>query len=174
MVLDDAFIVRLAQEDDIPSINELTEASIQALEIEGRTYRKIRNAVWKFFGIGISLFDNRTSFVAERLDDIGKSEIVGFAGWSKSQTSNSRHHRQDEDEEQLNPMFQGARIHTLIVDPDWVRRGIGSRLLSFCEEAAVFAGCRQFELVSTFLDVSFFSANGYKATKIVELPTDEG
>jgi GNAT superfamily N-acetyltransferase len=61
----------------------------------------------------------------------------------------------------LDPAKDAAKVRAMYTDPDFVRRGIGSRILALCEEAAKQAGFKRVELMGTAAGVPLYRAQGY-------------
>ena len=67
-----------------------------------------------------------------------------------------------------------ARIRAFFVHPDWARRGIGSKILETCENAATEAGFKGFELGATITGERLYRARGYEAMDRIEAPLANG
>jgi N-acetylglutamate synthase-like GNAT family acetyltransferase len=74
----------------------------------------------------------------------------------------------------LDPARDAAKIRALFVHPAWARRGIGELILKTCEEAAMAAGFRRFEMGATLTGVKLFSTRGYVALETIEIPLGNG
>jgi GNAT superfamily N-acetyltransferase len=64
----------------------------------------------------------------------------------------------------LNPATDAAKVRAMYTDPDFTRRGIGSRILALCEDAARRAGFSRVELMGTAAGVPLYLAQGYIAS----------
>ncbi len=74
----------------------------------------------------------------------------------------------------LDPAVDAARIRAIFVHPDWARRGIGSLILKSCEDAAVAAGFRKFEMGSTLTGIALYKLKGYQELEMVQVPLRNG
>jgi GNAT superfamily N-acetyltransferase len=81
--------------------------------------------------------------------------------------------KQEEDAE-LDPVRDSARIRAFFIHPEWARRGIGRAILEECEKAVRAAGFRSVELASTLPGVPFYAAFGYISGERSEVPLANG
>ena len=82
--------------------------------------------------------------------------------------------RRERDAAELDPRTAPAKIRAFFVDPDWVRRGLGTRILEQCEKAAYAEGFRRFEMGATLTGVAMYAARGYKEAERIEVPLRGG
>ncbi|MGK6324789.1 GNAT family N-acetyltransferase [Sphingomonas sp. DT-51] len=62
---------------------------------------------------------------------------------------------------ELDPSIDAARIRAMYTDPDFIRRGIGRRVLELCERAACDAGFRRTEMMATMAGEPLYRSCGY-------------
>jgi GNAT superfamily N-acetyltransferase len=74
----------------------------------------------------------------------------------------------------LDPEKDPARVRAFFVHPVWARRGIGSLILSKCEEAIRAAGFRDAVMVATLAGEPLYAAFGYVLLERYEVPLGEG
>jgi GNAT superfamily N-acetyltransferase len=74
----------------------------------------------------------------------------------------------------LDPETDAAKIRAFFIHPDWVRLGIGTRILQACEDAAVQAGFSRLEMGSTLTGIALYSARGYVPAGDMEVPLENG
>ena len=74
----------------------------------------------------------------------------------------------------LDPEIEPARIRAFFVHPDCARRGIGTRILRACMDAAHAAGFRRVTLASTLPGVPFYSALGFEEKERIDVPMPDG
>jgi GNAT superfamily N-acetyltransferase len=74
----------------------------------------------------------------------------------------------------MDPLRDSAKIRAFFVHPNWARRGIGSRILAACENAASEAGFGSFELGATLTGERLYSARGYEPIERIEVPLGNG
>ena len=99
---------------------------------------------------------DRTFFVVEH-----EGQVIACGGWSRRRTSFGSDHSPVKDDTPLDPATDPAKIRGFFVHSSWARRGIASRILVACEQAARDAGFTRFELVSTLTGVPLYRRHGY-------------
>lgn len=162
--------IRLATMQDVPALQQLIRASVQALSAEHYSAQQIASALAHVFGVDSQLIRDETYFIAEV-----NNEIVGSGGWSKRKTLfGGDQAKSDASEPLLDPATEAARIRAFYVHPRWSRRGIGSRILEACEDAAQNAGFRRTELVATLPGEPLYLAHGYEKAEPMRLETPDG
>lgn len=162
--------IRLATIADITALEELIRQSVSVLSAEYYTSRQIASALSHIFGVDTQLILDGTYFVAE-ID----GELAGSGGWSKRTTlfggDQSKAERIDP---LLNPGAEAARIRAFYVHPRWSRKGVGSRILEACEDAARRAGFSRIELVATLPGEPLYTAKGYEKAEAMTIETPDG
>src|ERR1700730_2001529 len=135
--------LRKTVEADIPALHELIEASVRGLQKHDYSPAQIDGALCTVFGVDSQLIADSTYFIVEA------DSIAGCGGWSKRKTLFGSDHRAGPGYNLLDTAIDAAKIRAFFVHPDWARRGIGSRILAACEDAAREAGFRRFEMAAT-------------------------
>ena len=162
--------LRQATTADIPALEELIRASVTALSVEHYTSAQIASALSHVFGVDTQLIADGTYFVAE-VD----GELAGSGGWSKRATLfGGDQSKTDRPDPVLDPAAEAARIRAFYVHPRWSRRGVGSRILTACEEGARAAGFSRIELVATLPGEPLYTARGYEKVEPMRLETPDG
>lgn len=162
--------IRLATIEDVPALTELIRESVSQLSVNFYSSQQIASALTHLFGIDTQIILDRTYFIAEI-----ENEIAGSGGWSKRNTLfGGDQSRTDQIDPLLDPATDAARIRAFYVHPQWSRRGVGSRILSWCEEAAAQAGFKRIELVATLPGEPLYSARGYEKTGAMQIVTPDG
>lgn len=72
------------------------------------------------------------------------------------------------------PFARAAKIRAFFVHPEWVRRGIGTRVLEACESAALAAGFKKFEMGAPLTGVALYKARGYREVEEIGVPVGNG
>jgi GNAT superfamily N-acetyltransferase len=168
------FQIRKATTDDVPVLLALIDASVRGLQARDHTPAQIEGALKTAFGVDSQLLQDETYFVVENMSPEGGPTIVGCGGWSKRKTLYGSDHAPDRDNALLDPLTDAAKIRAFFVHPDWARRGIGSLLLSVCEEAATLAGFTRFEMGATLTGVPLYRAKNYVEVERVFMPLEAG
>lgn len=160
---------RLAYENDIPALEYLIPLSVRILQAPYYSPAQMEAAIGPVFGVDRQLIRDGTYFVIDH-----NSQIVGCGGWSKRKTLYGGDRERPEDEEELDPKHDSARVRAFFVHPGWARRGIGRVILATCERAALAAGFQRAELVATLAGEPFYASFGYAVTERYEAPMANG
>jgi predicted N-acetyltransferase YhbS len=162
--------IRLATLADIPQLERLIRESVSGLSAEHYTAAQIESALAHVFGVDTRLILDDTYYVAKT-----GAELVGSGGWSKRKTlfggDQSKANRVDD---LLDPNTEAARIRAFYVHPQWSRKGVGSRILTACEQSTRLAGFSKIELVATLPGVPLYAARGYEKAEAMQLETPDG
>ena len=162
--------IRLATRQDIPALQQLIRESVSTLSKPYYTSTQIASGLSHVFGVDTQLIIDGTYFVAE--DENG---IAGSGGWSKRKTLFGGDQSKSSDVDPLlDPAVDAARIRAFYVHPERSRRGIGSRILKSCEDAARSAGFNKIELVATLPGEPLYLARGYEKAEAIQIETPDG
>jgi N-acetylglutamate synthase-like GNAT family acetyltransferase len=165
----DALVLRVARVEDMPALKELIATSVWGLQKAEYSAAQIEGALGTIYGTDQTMIGDGTFFVVE-----DGTAIAGCGGWSRRRTSFGGDHSPVKDDSLLDPETQPAKIRGFFVHPGWARRGIATRILAACEEAAQRAGFSQFELVSTLTGVSLYRSRGYVEVQEVVITLPNG
>jgi len=162
--------IRLATIEDIPVLQELIPESVRVLSAGYYSPSQIESALVHIFGVDSQLILDGTYFVAET-----EEQIVGCGGWSKRKPLiGGDQSKASSDDALIDPAEEAARIRAFYVHPRWSRRGIGSRIIRCCEDAARRTGFLKIELVATLPGEPLYSALGYTIREPIEIRTPDG
>jgi GNAT superfamily N-acetyltransferase len=156
---------------DLTAIRELIAASVRGLQHEYSESQR-EAALASVFTPDTQLIADGTYFVLEA--DGGT--LAGCGGWSFRKTLyGGDHHHASRDAARLDPATEAAKVRAFFVHPEWARRGLGTRLLRACEQAAWDAGFRRAEMGATLSGVPLYERHGYRrvAEILVDLPGGE-
>lgn len=162
-------IYRFATEADIPILGPLIEASVRSLQAEDYTESQREGGLGTWLGVDTKLIADGTYFVAEH-----DGRVVACGGWSRRATPYGSDDRPGRDDRLLDPRTEAAKIRAFFVHPEWARRGIGSRILELCEEAARVEGFTRCEMGATLTGVKLYRRHGYQEGERIELPLRNG
>ncbi len=162
-------MLRKAELSDIPVLEKLIPASVRGLQADYYSPEQMEGALGTVFGVDTQLIRDGTYFVAE-VD----SEIVACGGWSRRKTLFGSDHASEKDDAWLDPARDAARIRAFFVHPAWARRGLGSRIMQACEEAAIAAGFSRLELVATLPGEPLYRAHGFEPGDRFRVPLVNG
>jgi GNAT superfamily N-acetyltransferase len=164
------FRIRAAAPGDTASMAALIELSVRTLQTADYSAEQITGALEAVFGVDSQLIADGTYFVVQS----AHGRRVACGGWSKRKTLFGGDQAAGREPELLNPETDAAKIRAFFVHPDWVRQGIGTRLLEHCEKAAEAEGFRRFEMGATLTGVPLYRVRGYTAVDLVEVPLRNG
>lgn len=160
---------RLATFNDIPELQKLIALSVRGLSTDYYTPQQIESAIKYIFGVDSQLITDGTYYVLEK-----DGQAVACGGWSKRNTLYGGNQYKENEDPLLDPATDAARIRAFFVHPDYARQGIGREMMQVCEEAAMAAGFKSFELGATLPGVPLYEAMGYTALQRVDAPMADG
>lgn len=162
--------IRLATMADIPALEELIRDSVSTLSAGFYTDTQIETSLLHIFGVDTQLILDQTYFIAE-IDQM----IAGSGGWSKRKTMfGGDKLKAQKLDPLLDPATEAARLRAFYVHPQWSRRGVGSRVLTECENAARLAGFNRMELVATLPGERLYAVRGYERVDAMQLEIPNG
>ena len=116
-------------------------------------------------GLDSQLVRDGTYFMAEAND-----QIAGCGGWSfRTTLFGGDDSIVEREPERLDPRSEPAKVRAMYTNPDFVRRGVGTKILELCETAARDAGFSRVELMGTAAGVPLYESRGYRAISPLEL-----
>ena len=160
---------RLARPEDIPALELLIPLSVRALQAPYYSLAQIEAALGPVFGIDKQLIRDGTYFVVEQ-----GAEIVGCGGWSRRKSLYGSDSGREQEDAELDPQHDAARIRAFFVHPAWARRGIGRSILLACERSILAAGFRAVEMVATLAGEPLYAAFGYAVTERSDISMANG
>ena len=152
----------------MPALRELIAASVRGLQASDYTPAQLEGALATVYGVDTQLIADGTYFVAET------TELAGCGGWSKRKTLFGGDHWNARQDDLLNPLTDAAKIRAFFVHPAWARQGIGTLILSACENAALAAGFTRFEMGATLTGVKLYQVRGYHPVETIQVPLANG
>lgn len=162
-------IIRTARESDRQTLEELIRASVWDLQAHCYTEAQRQGALGTVFGIDSQLIKDQTYYVVEI-----EGHVAACGGWSYRSTLFGADAGKPEQEIELDPTRDAARIRAFFVSPSFSRRGLGTRILHECEQHARERGFSKFELVATLAGEPLYAKHGYSATKRYEVSLPNG
>lgn len=167
-------ILRLAEMEDVTQIESLIRHSCRELGRTDYTDAQIDGALVSAWGVDTQLIKDQTYYLAVCGDD-----IAGCGGWSFRTTLFGANNAADNNKvgnepDTIDHNTGSARIRAFFVDPQFCRRGIGTRILSHCEQQAQARGYSHFSLMATLPGQRLYEQHGYVAGSAVEYPLPSG
>lgn len=163
------YVVRLAEERDIPELEALIVRSARTLQASTYAAAQIEAALGPVFGVDRQLIRDGTYWVA-----CAGGRVVGAGGWSRRRSRFGGDAARQGEDPPRDPATEPAMIRAFFVDPAHARRGLGRRLLACSEEAARAAGFTRIELAATLAGVPLYRAGGYEEVAAEEVPLPGG
>jgi GNAT superfamily N-acetyltransferase len=155
---------RLARESDIPALEALIPVSVRALQAPHYSPTQMEAALGPVFAVDRQLIRDGTYFVVER-DGV----IVGCGGWSRRRSLYGGDAGREQEDEQLDPHRDAARVRAFFVHPEWARRGIGRSIMIACELAIFEAGFSRVDIVATLAGEPLYASFGYAIVERFEI-----
>jgi GNAT superfamily N-acetyltransferase len=177
-------VLRTATAADLEAIRTLIAASVRGLQHEYNQGQR-EQALASVFTPDTQLIADQTYFVIETAEgsvveadniEADNGALAACGGWSWRRTLyGGDHHHASRDSARLDAATDAAKIRAFFVHPSWARRGLGTRLLEACEQAAWDAGFRRCEMGATLSGVPLYERHGYRrvAEILVDLPGGE-
>jgi GNAT superfamily N-acetyltransferase len=162
------FTHRLATLDDLEALREVMRRSIETLQDDFLTPEQV-HASHKVMGLDAQLVRDDTYFIVESED-----RIAGCGGWSwRSTLYGGDDSLVPREPHALDPATEPARIRAMYTDPGFARQGVGSLVITLCEEAAMRAGFKRATMMATMAGVPLYRACGYvEAEPVVTVSVD--
>jgi GNAT superfamily N-acetyltransferase len=147
---------RLASESDLQALARLVDAAITELQTPFLSPAQIESSR-TIMGVDTLLVRDGTYFVIE-----AGGCLAGCGGWSRRATLYGGDQTPGRSARLLDPRTEAARVRAMYTHPDFVRRGVGRRILSLCEAAARAEGFSRTELMATLSGQPLYLACGYE------------
>ena len=157
--------VRVATTADVPALNALIDSSVRQLSVGFYSAAQIDAALQAVFGVDSQLIADGTYYVID-----GESGPAAAGGWSGRDTLYGGDQAKRTVDRRLDPATEPARIRAFFVHPAYARRGLARRLYGICEQAALAAGFRRFELMATLPGEPLYLALGFTVAERVVVP----
>jgi GNAT superfamily N-acetyltransferase len=164
----------------VPDFRLATRADVDALSVLMKA--SIRTHFPAFYGderteigaryIGqpdLMLIDDGTYFMAE--DEQGPTACGGWSRRFKLYTGSGD---RPDDARLLDPETEPAPIRAMFVRGDRARRGLGTRIIELCEDAARAEGFTKLALMATLPGVRLYAAYGFEALSEHDIPMPDG
>jgi GNAT superfamily N-acetyltransferase len=161
--------LRLAMVGDAPAIDALMKASTRAIFPAFYDARQAESAVVHIAHVDPMLLDDGTYFLLE-----AGGEVVACGGWSRRDKLFSGEAGQEGRARLLDPATEPARVRAMFVRGDWTRRGLGTRILEACQDAARAEGYTRLALMATLPGVPLYERFGFRRIRYVTITMPDG
>ncbi|HEX8054900.1 MAG TPA: GNAT family N-acetyltransferase [Thermoleophilaceae bacterium] len=155
--------------EDLDAIEALMAESIRAHFPAFYAEERVETAVRYIGKPDRMLVEDGTYFVAE--DETG---LVACGGWSRRYRLYAGSGGDAEDARLLDPASEPAPVRAMFVRGDRSRRGLGSRILELCEEAARAEGFTELTLMATLPGVPLYERHGFRRVQELDIPLEDG
>jgi GNAT superfamily N-acetyltransferase len=167
--------IRIAERTDTARLRELIAESVRKLQAQDYSKEQMEGALETVFGVDSQLVEDGTFFVAEARNSAASNwEIAGCGGWSKRKTLFGGDAWTGREDSLLDPRTDAAKIRAFFVHPQWARKGVGSRILAACEDAAKATGFTRCEMGATLTGAKLFGMRGYVEIERIQVPLKNG
>jgi GNAT superfamily N-acetyltransferase len=161
--------LRLARPDEADAINALMKASTADLFPLFYDAKQTAASVRYIASVDRTLIEDETYFVVQ-----AGGELVACGGWSRRDKLYTGSGDVAGDARLLDPATEPARVRAMFVRSDWTRRGLGTRILEACLDAARAEGFRVLGLVATLPGLPLYERFGFVVTERVEVRMPDG
>ncbi len=162
------FDLRIATLDDIPAIEEVMRASMDAILPQFLDERQVARST-ESMGIDRLLIADGTYFLV-----MAGEQAAGCGGWSRRRTLYGGDATAGRDDALADPRTEPAKIRAMYTHPDFTRRGIGRLLLNAGEAAARAEGFKAMEMGSTAPGRPLYEVCGYEMIEDISPQSADG
>ena len=152
--------LRRATPADAAAIDALMKASIRAIFPAFYSSAQTASSEVHIGHVDPMLIDDGTYLVLEAPGE----GIVACGGWSRRDKLFSGETAQEGRARLLDPATEPARIRAMFVRGDWTRRGLGTRILDACRDAARAEGFTMLSLMATLPGLQLYERYGFRVT----------
>jgi GNAT superfamily N-acetyltransferase len=162
-------VLRLATRADVHAIDALMKASIRSIFPSFYDARQTASSVVYVGHVDTMLVDDGTYFVLE-----AGGGIVACGGWSRRDKLFSGEADQEGRIRSLDPATEAAHVRAMFVRGDWTRRGLGTRILDACRDAARAEGFRDLDLMATLPGARLYEHYGFRPGEATSITLPDG
>ena len=161
--------LRVAVPGDGPRIDALMKRSVRDIFPAFYDEAQTASAVVHIAHLDPVLLADGTYFVLE-----ADGEVVACGGWSRRDKLFSGEAAQETLDRLLDPATEAARVRAMFVRGDWTRRGLGTRILDACQDAARAEGFTRLSLMATLPGVLLYERWGFRRLRDTEITMPDG
>ena len=162
-------MLRVATREDAGAIDALMKASIRSIFPAFYDADQVASSVVHIGHVDTMLLDDGTYFVLE-----SGGEVVACGGWSRRDKLFSGEASQEGRMRPLDPATEAAHVRAMFVRGDWTRRGLGTRILDACRDAALADGFRRLDLLATLPGARLYQHYGFRPTDPTTITLPDG
>ena len=161
--------LRLARPEDAEAIDALMKASIRDIFPAVYDERQTASAVTYISSVDRQLIEDGTYFVIEE-----GPELIACGGWSRRNKLYTGSGDKALDDRLIDPATEAARVRAMFVRGDRTRRGLGTRILEACEDAARAEGFSEMVLMATMPGLPLYERFGFVVTRYATITMPDG
>lgn len=161
--------MRLATLADVEAIDALMKRSIRDHFPLVYDARQTESSVRYIGSVDRMLVEDGTYFVVA-----GDDGLVACGGWSRRDKLYTGSGEGERDARLLDPDSEAARVRAMFVRGDQARKGLGTRILVACEEAARAEGFTMLALMATMPGLPLYERYGFRILERVEIRMPDG
>lgn len=161
--------LRLARAEDAEAIDALMKASIREIFPAVYDARQTASAERYISSVDRQLIADGTYFVIVEGD-----ELIACGGWSRRNKLYTGSGDKASDDRLIDPATEAARVRAMFVRGDRTRRGLGTRILEACEDAARAEGFRDMVLMATMPGLPLYERFGFVVTRHATITMPDG
>jgi len=161
--------LRLATLDDVGAIDALMKRSILDHFPSFYDARQTASSVRYIGSVDHVLVEDGTYFVVE-----GDDGLVACGGWSRRDKLYTGSGESAGGARLLDPAMEPARVRAMFVRGDHARKGLGTRILVACEDAARAEGFRTLALMATLPGLRLYERYGFRVLERLGIPMPDG
>lgn len=167
--MSDEFTHRFATLNDLERLHAVMARAIGQNQSAFLTPEQVA-ASHMVMGLDTQLVKDGTYFMIEN-----QERVAGCGGWSFRATL----YGGDEsvvarEPARMDPATDAAKIRAMYTDPDFIRKGIGTRIIQLCESAARESGFKRVELMATAAGVPLYKKHGYESSAAQQFANIDG
>jgi GNAT superfamily N-acetyltransferase len=160
--------LRQGRMDEVDAIDELMKASMRVVFPQFYDAEQTESSL-RFISLDPYLIEDGTYFVIE-----ADGVLVACGGWTRRPRSGAGWGNPSVAARVLDPKNEPARVRQMFVRPDWLRRGLATRILQACEAAARAEGYRELSLTASLPGEPLYLRSGFREVERVDIPLPDG
>jgi len=168
-VSDEQYPLRLARLDEVEAIEALMKRSIRDHFPLVYDAQQTESSVRYVAEVDHTLVEDGTYFVID-----GDDGLVACGGWSRRDKLYTGSGDAAGDARLLEPATEPARVRAMFVRGDQARKGLGTRILVACEDAARAEGFRMLALMATMPGLLLYEHYGFRLLERTEVSLPDG
>ena len=168
--LPDNLRLRVATPADAEALQALMTASVEAIFPAFYDAEQTASGVRHIGVLDLALVEDGTYFVIEAPD----GTLAACGGWSRRDKLFNGAEVTGAEARLLDPATEPARVRAMFVSGDWTRRGLGTRILEACEDAARAEGFTTLALMATMPGLPLYRSWGFGNEQPQDLVMPDG